>query len=90
MQSHQKRSEIWQVISGEVIAYRGPIKETVEQTKASLETHHLRPGDNIIIPKNHAHRLKGISKQPALILEVLKGEYDEDDIVRYEDVYGRR
>ncbi len=90
LQSHAKRSEIWHVISGEVIAYRGKVGKTLEDTKANLEEYHLKAGDNIIIPQGYAHRLKGLGEKPALILEVLKGKYEEGDIVRYEDIYGRK
>jgi mannose-1-phosphate guanylyltransferase/mannose-6-phosphate isomerase len=50
------------------------------------------PGNYIFIPKGSKHRLINISNSENLIIsEVQLGDsFDEDDIVRYEDQYGRK
>ncbi len=89
LQSHLYREEKWQVISGEVMVYRGPVRNTLLEIKEQLREYHLKAGDNICIPRNHVHSMKNLAQQPSLILEISEGEYKEDDIKRYEDVYGR-
>ena len=57
----------------------------------SLQTHvtDAAVGDEYVIPRGTKHRLS--SRGPkARILEVAFGKFDEDDIVRLEDVYSRR
>ncbi len=51
----------------------------------------LRPerGEKVFIPCRTAHRLSAVGDEAVRILEVSLGEFDEDDIVRLEDVYGR-
>ncbi len=51
----------------------------------------LRPekGEKIFIPRETAHRLSAPGDESVRILEVSLGEFDEEDIVRLEDVYGR-
>lgn len=75
LQSHKERSEIWFVLSGEIIAQKG------EQKK------NLKTGDMIEIDKNEKHRITGVSE--AVVFELALGNPEEDDIVRYEDDYKR-
>jgi mannose-6-phosphate isomerase len=35
------------------------------------------------------HRLSSVGEREARVLEISFGEFDEDDIVRIDDVYGR-
>jgi mannose-1-phosphate guanylyltransferase/mannose-6-phosphate isomerase len=46
-----------------------------------------KPGDEILINRNTKHRVS--SKKQARILEVSFGFFDENDIERFEDIYGR-
>lgn len=78
LQSHNHRSEHWVVISGTAIVTRG---DEVVELKANQSTY---------IPINEKHRLENRSKEPLVIIEVQCGDLiSEEDIVRYEDVYGR-
>ena len=45
-------------------------------------------GDEIVIIRNTKHRVSSLGKQ-ARILEVSFGFFDENDIERFEDIYGR-
>jgi mannose-6-phosphate isomerase len=45
--------------------------------------------EKIFIPRETVHRLSAIAEESVRVLEVSFGEFDEDDIVRLEDVYGR-
>lgn len=76
LQSHTKRSEFWRIIGGSGIVEIGEIK------------HEAKEGDEYTIVVGTKHRLiagpSGIN-----VLEIATGEFDENDIIRYEDRYGR-
>lgn len=79
LQKHSKREEHWVVGKGNGLVTIG---ETVKKATA---------GNYFFIPKGCLHRLKNTSaKNNLIVLEVQLGAYfGEDDIVRYEDNYGR-
>jgi len=77
-QSHACRSEHWVVVSGTATC-------TVDDRVAVVP-----PGVTVNVPVGAKHRLANESSQELVILEVQRGSYTgEDDIVRYEDDYGR-
>ncbi len=78
LQSHNFRSEHWIVLEGTAfILLNG-------------EKHSLSSGKSINIPVKAKHSLQNHTKEPLKILEVQKGDYiSEEDIIRYEDMYGR-
>jgi mannose-1-phosphate guanylyltransferase/mannose-6-phosphate isomerase len=50
----------------------------------------LKAGEHTYIPLGSVHRLRNLTETPVVLVEVQCGDYvGEDDIVRYEDVYGR-
>lgn len=75
-QSHKFREEFWRCI-------KGPVKAEINGKGKILEE-----GDEIFIPKGAKHRLVGL-KQQGQVLEISFGFFDEKDIIRYEDDYGR-
>tara|TARA_B110000240_G_C13509063_1_gene458068 strand:- start:3461 stop:4876 length:1416 start_codon:yes stop_codon:yes gene_type:complete len=78
LQKHIKRSEHWVVIEGEAIATKG--EETIK----------LKKNQSINIKKGEIHRLQNNSNKILKIIEVQTGDYlEEDDIIRYEDLYKR-
>ena len=78
LQMHHHRAEHWIVVSG-----------TAEVTKGE-ETFLLTENQSVFIPLGVKHRLKNTGAIPLRIIEVQSGSYlGEDDIVRFEDVYGR-
>lgn len=78
IQSHNHRSEHWVVLEGKALV----IKDEKE--------YHLNNGDSIDIPVRAKHSLQNPYDEELKIIEVQKGEYiSEDDIIRYEDIYGR-
>jgi mannose-1-phosphate guanylyltransferase/mannose-6-phosphate isomerase len=78
LQSHHHRSEHWVVVKG-----------TLEVTKGT-ETSLLTENQSTYIPVGEKHRLGNPGKIPALLIEVQSGAYlEEDDIIRFEDVYHR-
>ena len=78
MQMHQHRSEHWVVVSG-----------TAKITNGEQEII-LQENESTYIPKTNRHRLENPAAEPLSIIEVQCGDYvGEDDIVRFEDVYGR-
>lgn len=76
-QSHEHRSEHWFIVSGMALV-------TIEDEKSVLY-----PGDSVDIPAGIKHRIESLLT-PVEFIEVQTGTYfGEDDIVRYEDDYGR-
>lgn len=78
LQSHEKRSEHWVVISGVATVTRdGEIKS-------------LTRNQSTYVPIGAKHRLANRGAEPVHIIEVQVGDYvGEDDIHRYDDTYGR-
>lgn len=78
LQMHYHRSEHWVVVSGSAKIVNGD-KELFLATNQST-----------YIPCGHKHRLENPGKVDLVIIEVQSGDYlGEDDIVRFDDVYGR-
>ena len=78
LQSHQHRSEHWVVVSGVANVVRGEVQLT------------LGPDESTYIPIGTKHRLANRGNVPLEVIEVQSGSYlGEDDIVRFDDVYGR-
>ena len=78
VQMHHHRSEHWIVVSG-----------TAEVTNGD-ETLLLTENESTYIPVGVVHALKNPGKTPLELIEVQSGSYlGEDDIVRFEDIYGR-
>lgn len=78
LQMHHHRSEHWIVVSGMASIVNG--ESTIS----------LGPNQSTYIPAGCQHRLSNPGKLPLILIEVQSGEYlGEDDIVRFEDVYGR-
>ena len=78
LQMHHHRAEHWIVVSGTA--------EVVNGDKTIL----LTENQSTYIPLGQTHRLANPGKVPLEIIEVQSGSYlGEDDIVRFEDTYGR-
>ena len=78
LQMHHHRAEHWIVVKG-----------TAEVTNGE-RTFLLGENESTYIPLGHTHRLANPGKVPLEIIEVQSGSYlGEDDIVRFEDTYGR-
>ena len=78
LQSHEHRSEHWVVVRGTARVTRGD------------ETLVLAENQSTYIPQGTKHRLANPGTAPLELVEVQYGGYlEEDDIVRYEDAYGR-
>ena len=77
-QMHHHRAEHWVVVKG-----------TAQVTNGE-RTFLLGENESTYIPLGHVHRLANPGKVPLEIIEVQSGSYlGEDDIVRFEDTYGR-
>lgn len=76
LQTHEHREEYWRVLSGHPLI-------TIGDTQT-----HASPGDEFFIEKKQPHRLES-QYDVAQILEIAYGNFDENDIVRLEDKYGR-
>jgi mannose-1-phosphate guanylyltransferase/mannose-6-phosphate isomerase len=78
LQMHHHRAEHWIVVQGTARVTRGE------------EAFLLGENESTYIPMGTTHRLENPGKVPLHLIEVQSGTYlGEDDIVRYEDTYGR-
>ncbi len=78
LQMHHHRSEHWVVVSG-----------TARVTVADQEVL-LAPNESTYVPVGSKHRLENPGRLPLTLIEVQCGDYvGEDDIVRFDDKYGR-
>ena len=78
LQMHHHRAEHWIVVSG------------TAQVRCGDKTFLLAENQSTYIPLGEIHSLANLGKVPLEIIEVQSGSYlGEDDIVRFEDQYGR-
>ncbi len=78
LQLHHRRSEHWVVVSGEAHVTNGE------------RDYIVRTNESTFIPQETRHRLENKSSDPLVMIEVQCGDYlGEDDIVRFDDQYGR-
>ncbi|MGE0312620.1 MAG: mannose-1-phosphate guanylyltransferase/mannose-6-phosphate isomerase [Lautropia sp.] len=78
LQMHHHRSEHWIVVRGMARVVNGEQEIFVKTNESTY------------IPAGHKHRLENPGVLDLVMIEVQSGEYlGEDDIVRYQDVYGR-
>ncbi|MHB1316811.1 MAG: phosphomannose isomerase type II C-terminal cupin domain [Minisyncoccota bacterium] len=76
LQYHKNRSEFWVILSGSGFV-------TVGDTKTPA-----KEGDRFNVDINTNHRVEAGTK-PVVFLEISTGHFDENDIVRLDDKYGR-
>lgn len=78
LQMHYHRSEHWIVITGTALVTIGESVQMVHEN------------ESVFVPQSTKHRLENPGKIPLEIVEVQNGGYlEEDDIVRFDDIYGR-
>jgi mannose-1-phosphate guanylyltransferase/mannose-6-phosphate isomerase len=78
MQMHYHRSEHWVVIAGTAKIVNGDQEIFLDENQSTY------------IAKTHRHRFENPGKIPLQIIEIQSGPYlGEDDIVRFDDMYGR-
>ena len=76
LQYHHNRDEFWHVLSGNGLAEIGAEKFV------------LKSGSEHFVPRETKHRLIG-GDETLVVLELAFSDFDEKDIVRIEDKYGR-
>ena len=78
LQLHKHRSEHWVVVSG--------IASVEIEEKLIV----IKENESIYVPKQCKHRLSNLNEDPLIIIEIQNGSYlGEDDIIRFDDMYGR-
>ena len=78
LQSHRRRAEHWVVVRG------------IARVTRDGETFLIHENQSTFIPKGARHRLENPGEAPLELIEVQTGDYlGEDDIVRFDDAYGR-
>ncbi len=76
LQSHNHRDELWVALDDGVDA------------EVDGKIHNLSKGQSVFIPKKSKHRLSSNDRE-VRVLEISYGDFDEKDISRYEDDFGR-
>ncbi len=80
LQSHHHRAEHWIVVKGTAIVIKGDDEQRIL----------LKENESTFIPIGMKHSLENPGVIPLEIIEVQTGSYlGEDDIIRYDDIYGR-
>ncbi len=78
LQLHRQRSEHWVVVSGRA------------RVTNDTRVFDIAPNESTYIAAGHRHRLENPGEEPLVVIEVQCGPYlGEDDIVRFDDAYGR-
>lgn len=78
LQSHDQRHEHWVIVKG------------LAKVRVGNEEKVFEPNQHIYIPVKALHRIENIGEEELQFIEVQIGSYlGEDDIIRYEDDFGR-
>ena len=77
LQKHTFRSEKWYVVAGDMVA-------VVDGESIEMEV-----GKPVFVDVSKVHRLVNVGNEVGRVVEIIQGVYDEDDIERLEDDYGR-
>ncbi len=77
LQYHHKRDELWVVL------------DPGAQVELDGQTIRPKAEETFFIPRGTTHRLSVPGDSPVRVLEISLGEFDEEDILRLEDIYGR-
>ena len=79
LQIHMKRSEHWVITKG------------VANVTCGDKLFTLKENQHTYIPIKTKHRLENLQHQELHLIEVQTGSYlEEDDIIRFDDIYGRK
>ncbi len=79
LQLHKKRAEHWIVVEG------------LAKIQIDEDIFNLKANQSCYVPIGAKHRLSNSGREPLIIIEVQSGEYlGEDDIIRFQDNYGRK
>jgi mannose-6-phosphate isomerase-like protein (cupin superfamily) len=76
LQYHKRRAEFWRILSGNPIIHIGDKKIEAKQ------------GDEFTVDVEAPHQIIA-QDAPVRVLEISTGDFDENDIIRLEDKYGR-
>ncbi len=76
LQTHAHREEFWRILSGHGTAQ-------IDEDRREVHV-----GDEASVPLGVKHRLSA-GPEGLEILEISSGDFDEEDIIRHEDAYGR-
>lgn len=76
LQTHEHRDEFWRILSG------------TGTVRVGDTDHVAKAGDTFFIPRHSEHRVEG-GDRGISFLEIAFGDFDEGDIRRLEDRYGR-
>lgn len=85
LQSHNHRSEHWIIVAGVATL---EVQTDLQNPNSWIKEY--KPNEYCFIPLGAKHRITNFGESDLVIIEVQCGDYTgEDDIVRYQDDYGR-
>jgi mannose-1-phosphate guanylyltransferase/mannose-6-phosphate isomerase len=77
LQTHKMRDEVWLALQPGLYAH------------VDGDVLPMNVMQRILVKRGVEHRIENPTKKPIQLIELMYGEYDEDDIIRLEDDYGR-
>ena len=78
LQSHNHRHEHWFIVDGTATI-------TIDDKKITCSRY-----ESVDIPMQSKHRMGNLTDKPVVFIEIQTGDiFDENDIIRYEDIYNR-
>jgi mannose-6-phosphate isomerase-like protein (cupin superfamily) len=80
LQYHHHRREHWMLVEGDATA-------TIHDEGGTPRTIEMKKGEQLYVDVEAVHRLE--SKKGGIVVEIAFGKFDENDIVRVEDDFGR-
>lgn len=92
LQSHKNRDETWKIISGKglVEVIIRDFSPNIIKLKIDMNDIEYFEDSSFYIKRNEKHRISNIGTEPLVFIETQTGDsFEEEDIVRYEDDYGR-
>jgi mannose-1-phosphate guanylyltransferase/mannose-6-phosphate isomerase len=89
LQRHTKRSQYYYILDDDFLISEGSLRHGQFNT-FTVDQNLARAGDSFFFPKGKVHRAKYVGKKKyGRYLEISIGKYNEKDIERLEDKYGR-
>lgn len=85
IQRHRLRDEVWVALDEGLLV----TLNSGEKDEDSIRLMKPDLGQMVSIPRGWTHTIENIWNRPARFLEIAFGHFDEDDIERLEDKYGR-
>lgn len=88
LQTHEDRMERWIPLRSGLISYVNKWSDSLQSWDKQTATL-MKHGNTYSVGFKDKHRLINPTEYSIKMIEIMTGKYDEDDIVRYQDIYDR-